>query len=320
VVALQARILDDGAKATTTRIRRDHRNGIEPHEETLTQNFVSDYVARVRRAKMRARANEFTKRQEAQLFGADVALWFVNAAGQFAGIYLQAKVLRRDDSYRGLNHSNRWGPQNQTLIDAGNRDGVLAGYAFYNGLSGSQPAQSVCGHGEGAPDINGINIASATSMTAHLKGRVARTDVEALCSPLSCLVRHWGGGGSAGGSGGVASPGTGGGGGPAGGDGSRGTGEGEDSLAPDLPAALLGLSQSWEQPEARLMGREEVPQYVSQLAETLDLAWDDVPYDEDRGYVRESDDWWFFRSGPGPVRWSDVNPFFTAVLVGPKEQ
>ena len=79
-------------------------------------------------------------------------------SGQFAGIYLQAKVLRRDDSYRGLNHSNRWGPQNQTLIDAGNRDGVLAGYAFYNGLSGAQPAQSVCGHGDGAPDINGINI------------------------------------------------------------------------------------------------------------------------------------------------------------------
>jgi hypothetical protein len=127
VVAQQARILDDGAKATTTRIRRDHRNGIEPHEETLTQNFVSDYVARVRRAKLRARANEFTKRQEAQLFGADVALWFVNAAGQFAGIYLQAKVLRRDDSYRGLNRSNRWGPQHQTLIDAGTRDGSSPG-------------------------------------------------------------------------------------------------------------------------------------------------------------------------------------------------
>ena len=28
-------------------------------------------------------------------------------------------------------------------------------------------------------------------MTAHLEQRVARTDVEALCSPLSCLVRHW---------------------------------------------------------------------------------------------------------------------------------
>jgi hypothetical protein len=172
VVAQQARILDDGAKATTRRVRRDHRNGIDPHEETLTQNFVSDYVAKVRRSKMRARVNEFTKRQEARLYGADIALWFVNATGQFAGIYLQAKVLRRDDTYRGLNHSNRWGSQHQTLIDAGNRDGVLSGYAFYNGLSGSQPARSVCGHGDGAPDINGINIASATLMTPHLKRAV----------------------------------------------------------------------------------------------------------------------------------------------------
>lgn len=307
MVAQQARILDDGAKATTRRVRRDHKNGIDPHEETLTQNFISDYVTKVRRSRMRARANEFTKRQEAQLFGADIALWFVNAAGQFAGVYLQAKVLRRDDTYRGLNRTNRWGPQHQTLVDAGTRDGVLAGYAFYNGLSGSQPGHSVCGHGDGAPDINGINIASASLMTPHLKNSVARTDIESLCSPLSCLVRHWGGGGSSGGSAG----GSGGGGGASGGGGG-------DAPAPDLPAALLGLAESWQQPEARLLDRDELPSYVNQLAETLDLVHDQLPY-EDRGYVSDLDDWWFYRGAPGRVRWSDVNPFFTAVLVGPEE-
>lgn len=310
MVAQQARILDDGAKATTKRVRRDHTNGLDPHEETLTQNFVSDYVAKVRRSKMRARANEFTKRQEARLYGADIALWFVNATGQFAGVYLQAKVLRRDDTYRGLNHRNRWGRQHQTLVDAGARDGALAGYAFYNGLSGSQPAHSVCGHGDGAPDINGISIASATLMTPHIKSSVARPDIEALCSPLSCLVRHRRGGGSGGGSTGGS-----GGGGTSGGDSGSGTG----ALGPDLPAALLGLAESWQQPEVRLLDRQELPSYVSQLAETLDLAPDQLPYDEDRGYVSDLDDWWYYRGGPGRVRWSDVNPVFTAVLVGPDE-
>jgi hypothetical protein len=64
------------------------------------------------------------------------------------------------------------------------------------------------------------------------------------------------------------------------------------------------------------MGRDELPAYVNQLAETLHLASDELPDDEDRGYIGEPDDWWFYRGGPGRVRWSDVNPFFTAVLVG----
>lgn len=305
MVAQQARILDDGAKAITRRVRRDHRNGIDPHEETLTQNFVSDYVAKVRRAKMRARVNEFTKRQEAQLFGADIALWFFNAADEYAGIYLQAKVLHQDDSYRGLNHSNRWGPQHQTLVDAATRDGVLAGYAFYNGLKGAQPAHSVCGHGDGSPEISGITLASANSMAQYLKRRVARTDIEALCSPLSCLVRHWSGssdGGSA------TSP---------DGGGAPDGGNSKVSSPPDLPAALLGLARSWDQPEARLLGRDGLPSYVSQLVETLSVAPGELPY-EDRGYVSDLDDWWLYPGRPGRVRWADINPFFTAILVGPE--
>jgi hypothetical protein len=83
-IAEQARILDDEAKATSKRMLRDHRNAIEPHEETLTQNFVSEYVARVRRAKMRVSVNEFTRRQEARLFGADLAIWFTNSRDEFA--------------------------------------------------------------------------------------------------------------------------------------------------------------------------------------------------------------------------------------------
>ena len=316
MVAQIARILDDGARATTRRVRRDHRNGIDPREETLTQNFISDFVNRVRGSKMRARAREFTKHEEGGRYGADIAIWFVNAAGQFAGVYLQAKVLRQDDTYRGLNHKNRIGTQNKMLIDAGIRDRVLAGYAFYNGLSGHQPASSSCWHGVGAPDINGINIASATLRTPHLGSRVARANIESLCSPLSCLVRHAVGGGSGGGSAGRSTGGSASG---SGGGDSPSEKFGADAPAPNLPSATIGLAESWQQREARLINHEDLPTYVKQLSQMLNLSSDQLPDDDDHDYVSNPADWWPDGPRTERVRWSDIKPSFTAVLIGPEE-
>lgn len=308
-IAKQARVLDQGAAATSKRILRDHRNGIEPREETLTQNFVSEYVARTRRTKLNAGASEFARRDEARLYGADIALWFTNAAGQFAGVYLQAKVLRSDNTYRGLDHRNQHGRQFDTLIGAARRDGVLAGYAFYNGLRAPDPSKSACEHGIGSPEINGISVASASSMRSHLQRRVMRSSIEEFCSPLSCLVRHATGPGGAG---------------PAGGDGSGSSGGGgrgpADGTDPDLPSALLALSQSWQGSEARLHTSESLPAYVRALAERMDQAAVGDIASPDDAYIDDLDWWRYYGPGPypGPTEWGDLYPFFTAVLIGPE--
>lgn len=306
-IAKQARILDDGAKSTNKRILRDHRNGVTPHEETLTQNFVSDYIAKIRRAQLRASVSEFTKRQEARLYGADIALWFVNAAGAFAGVHLQSKVLRSDGTYVGLDHHNRHGRQYDMLIEGANREGVLAGYAFYNGLRGAEPTASVCGHGDGAPDINGISIASATAIGPHVARSVRRKDIEQICSPLSCLVRHWG----------VASGG--------GDDGSRPVGDvggssgdgAEGAPSPDLPSALLGLAGAWQQPEARLHDQDSIPEYVRKLADEMNERGAHSNDEDQRSYFDDLDPWLPYGRYPEPVAWSDISPFVTTVLVGP---
>lgn len=312
-IAKQARVLDQGAAATSKRILRDHRNGIEPREETLTQNFVSEYVARTRRTKLNAGASEFARRDEARLYGADIALWFTNAAGQFAGVYLQAKVLRSDNTYRRLDHRNQHGRQFDTLIGAARRDGVLAGYAFHNGLRAPDPSKSACEHGIGSPEINGISVASASSMRSHLQRRVMRSSIEEFCSPLSCLVRHATGPGGAGPAGGDGS-GSGGGG---GGGGGRGPADGTD---PDLPSALIALSQSWQGSEARLHTSESLPAYVRALAERMDQAAVGDIASPDDAYIDDLDWWRYYGPGPypGPTEWGDLYPFFTAVLIGPE--
>ncbi|MGV9195094.1 DUF6615 family protein [Microbacterium sp. MC2] len=311
-IAKQARILDDGAKSTNKRILRDHGNGVTPHEETLTQNFVSDYIAKIRRAKLRASVNEFTKQQEARLYGADIALWFVNAAGKFAGVHLQSKVLRSDGTYGGLDHHNRHGRQYDMLINGAKREGALAGYAFYNGLRGAEPSTSACGHGDGAPDINGISIASATAIGPHVARSVRRKDVEQICSPLSCLVRHWGvtsGPGGGGGGGGPV--------GGVGGFGGSGGGGASGAPSPDLPSALLGLAEAWQQPEARLHDQDSIPEYVRKLAERMNERAARPIDDDQRSYVDDLDLWLPYPGYPEPVAWSDIYPFVTTVLVGP---
>lgn len=329
-LAKQARILDDGATRTNKRILRDRGNGVTPHEETLTQNFVSDYVAMVRRAKLRASVNEFTRWQEANLYGADLALWFVNAAGTFAGVHLQAKVLRTNDTYVGLDHRNSRGRQHDMLISGASQAGVLAGYAFYNGLRGAEPTTSACTHGYGAPDVNGISIASATAIGPHVARTVRRKNIEHLCSPLSCLVRHGGSAGGTSGPGGGLGPG-----GPGGGLGSGGPGgpggdlgsTGSDSAvigsgvvgasAADLPSAILGLAEAWHQPEARLHDRGSVPDFVRGLADRLDertgqTGGNDYPLAGDDPNSELT-----YLDSAESVEWSDVSRFVTAVLVGP---
>lgn len=308
-VAKLARVLDQGARDTCSRILRDHRNDLEPHEETLTQNFVSGYVSRTRAAKLRSTTKEFTRWEEARHYGADVALWFTNTRGEFAGVYLQSKVLRRDGAYRGLDHTNSHGRQYDTLVSAGARDGALAGYAFYNGLRGAEPDRSACGHGVGSPEINGISVASALLLSAHIRSKVQRIEIEGMCSPLSCLVRLSGSSAYlAAGAGNPVnvSP--------------SGTGNGGDSVRstdPDLPRALLGLATAWQQDGARLHTSESVPPYVRALAER---AHNVAAYSE----VNASDDYFegqdHLQRLTEESRFSegiDESRYFTAVLVGP---
>lgn len=310
-IAELARILDDGAKATNKRINRDHRNGLEPHEETLTQNFVSDYVARTRLAQLLASANEFTKYQEGRMFGADIALWFTNDKGRFAGIYLQAKVMRQDGTYRSLNHKNSHGLQHAMLTHAASRDHVLSGYAFYNGLRRAEPHLSACSHGIGSPDTNGISIASAALLGPHLKPSVPRLAVEGLCSPLSCLVRH------------ATTASTGGGIGGTGGEGMGlivdGNGGRElDSQEIDLPTAVLGLAKEWNQASARLLDRERIPDYVRKLAEQLEST-DEAPNPVEPLQIPDAEELaLFYQANLDPAEWSDLRPSFSAVLIGPQ--
>lgn len=184
-----AHILDQGARETNKRVLRDTRNGLRAHEPTLTQNFVSDYLSRARRASLATRVREFTIHEEATAFGADLALWFTDG-GQFVGVYLQAKAIYQDQTYRGLDHANHHGTQYDTLVKAAVRDGVAAGYAFYSGYRGAEPRSSACPHGRGSPEINGITVASAASLSSNILRHVPRQEIEALTSPLSCLVRH----------------------------------------------------------------------------------------------------------------------------------
>lgn len=185
-----AHILDQGARGTNKRVLRDARNGLRAHEPTLTQNFVSDYLSRARRASLATRVREFTIHEEATAFGADLALWFTDGVGQFAGVYLQAKAIYQDQTYRRLDHANHHGTQYDMLVEAAVRDGVAAGYAFYSGYRGAEPRSSACPHGRGSPEINGITVASAASLSSKILKRVPRQEIEALTSPLSCLVRH----------------------------------------------------------------------------------------------------------------------------------
>lgn len=309
LVASQARLLDRGAKDTRDRILHDRRYRLHPSEETLTQNFVSDYVARVRRAGLRATAREFNKYEESHLFGADIALWFYDGAGHYAGIYLQAKRQFVDDTYRGLDHGSRH--QYLTLVDGARRDGVLAGYAFYNGLSDPDPIRAACTHGVGATDISGVTIASAESLRPHLRSKVRRTLIEHLCSPLSCLVRHDAGSviavddGSGSGSGG------------SGGDGGAG---GEDDGSPDvngptgLPLALGLFANQWPDSGFVIHSVGTAPSYLRQLL----LAGDEPAEDPVGDPIAYADSWSGYDPGTRIYDTGDLTLTTQVLLVGPK--
>ncbi len=310
-IASQARVLDLGAADTRNRILHDRRLGVQPGEETLTQNFVSGYLARVRRSGLGATAREFTKHEESHLVGADIALWFHDGSGHYAGIYLQAKRQFPGDTYHGLDHGG--GRQHQTLVDGARRDGVLAGYAFYNGLNDPDPLRAACPHGVGATDISGITIASADSLQPHLRSKVQRTLIEHLCSPLSCLVRHDAESvaavddGSGGGSGS----------GRAGGDGGGG---GQDDGPPDvngptgLPLALGLFANQW--PGSRLVthSTDTAPSYLRELL----LAGDEPAEDPVRDLIAYADSWYGYDPGTHIYDTGDLTPSTQVLLVGPK--
>ena len=186
-------LLDDLARSTRKRILRDRAYGLEPHEETLTQNIVSDLTHALSASGSKSFAYEVPKYLEATVYGADIAFWIQNKAGQLAGILLQAKrQFNRDDTYRDLDHSNKTGGQQYTLlVESARAAGLLAGYVFYNGLNTGQPSSTACGLNLLDPDLHGITVASA--LTLHRQGliqhSVSRVQVEKATAPFGCLVR-----------------------------------------------------------------------------------------------------------------------------------
>jgi hypothetical protein len=186
-------LLDALATKMRRRILRDRGHGLEPHEETHTQNFVSDLTDGLSLVGSKAFAHEIPRHLEARLYGADIAFWIQNKQGHLAGILVQAKrQFYRDDTYRDLDHSNKTGgKQYQLLVDSAKAAGLLAGYAFYNGLTPGQPSSTACGFHLLDPDLNGITVASA--LTLHREGLiqhvVPRVSVEPTTAPLGCLIR-----------------------------------------------------------------------------------------------------------------------------------
>jgi len=308
-IASQARVLDLGATDTRDRILHDRRLGVEPGEETLTQNFVSGYLARTRRSGLSATAREFTKHEESHLVGADVALWFHDGEGHYAGIYLQAKRQFADDTYRGLNHGG--GRQHQTLIHGAGRDGVLAGYAFYNGLSDPNPVRAACAHGVGATDISGVTIASAESIRPHLQSKVGRTVIEHLCSPLSCLVRHDtgpvvavgdGGGSGGGGSGGVS------------GGGGDEDGPPSSDEPTGLPLALSLFANQWPGSGLVVHSVDTAPSYLREM-----VLGEDEPADAPVGdRISYADSLYGYGSYARIYDPGDLSLATQVLLVGPK--
>ncbi len=180
-------LLDRQSSEVRARIVADRSLGLEPHEETLTQNFVSAYARAARHAGLRTRVKEFTKYQESHLYGADLAIWFQALDGKLSGIHLQAKRLFRDDTYRGLDHSSKQGRQFDLLVDGARASRASPAYAFYNGLSAGLPLRG-CPRGVMDADRNGISFAPAESIRPYLAWRVPRVEIEEHCSPLSCLT------------------------------------------------------------------------------------------------------------------------------------
>ena len=176
------------AIGTHDRITSDRAVGLEPREETLTQNLVSGLRASFQASGARVFAREIPRYEESTLYGADLALWFQDTSGALSGTHFQAKRQYKDDTYRDLDHSNKTDTQYDLLVTGARTAKAAAAYMFYNGLSAGQPARSSCCVGELSPDSHGVNVAPARALAGHLQGRVRRTDVEAACVPLRCII------------------------------------------------------------------------------------------------------------------------------------
>ena len=180
--------LESLAIGTHDRITSDRAVGLEPREETLTQNLVSELRASFLASGARVFAREIPRHEESTLYGADLALWFQNTSGDLSGTHFQAKRQYDDDSYRDLDHSNKTDTQFELLVKGASAAKAAAGYMFYNGLSAGQPTGTACCVGEFSPDSHGVNVAPAWALAGHLKWRVWRKDVEASCMPFRCII------------------------------------------------------------------------------------------------------------------------------------
>lgn len=185
-------ILNKAAAETRARIVGDRRLGLEPHEETLTQNFVSFISRSVREFELPVAMVEIDRRSESRLYGADIAIWIRGRSGGLMGLHLQAKRQYLDDTYHGIGYVPANGvKQIDRLIDGARASGAGAGYVFYNGLDDNQPTGSGCCIVDYSPTRNGITVAGATDVNEAAGDETVtpRTHIEGICTPVACLAR-----------------------------------------------------------------------------------------------------------------------------------
>ncbi|WP_433002481.1 hypothetical protein [Kribbella sp. CA-294648] len=185
-------ILNKAAADTRARIIGDRRLGLEPHEETLTQNLVSFISRSVHELELPVAMVEIDRRSESRLYGADIALWIRGRSGGLMGLHLQAKRQYLDDTYHGIGYVPANGvKQIDRLIGGAQASGAGAGYVFYNGLRGDQPTGSACCIADYSPTRNGITVATASDVkeAAGEEAVTPRQEVEEFCTPVACLAR-----------------------------------------------------------------------------------------------------------------------------------
>ncbi|MEV8375188.1 DUF6615 family protein [Kribbella sp. NPDC056861] len=187
-------VLNNAAAMTRERIVRDRLLGLDPHEETLTQNLTSQIIGGVAPGSLPVAMKEIDRRSESRLYGADLALWIRGRSGKLAGLHLQAKRQYPDDTYRKLGYKPEKAKRRQIdqLVVGARATGAGAGYIFYNGLTESQPGGSACCLADYSPTRNGVTLTTVHHVERCIDENPRETPrqmIEDDCNPLGCLAR-----------------------------------------------------------------------------------------------------------------------------------
>jgi hypothetical protein len=191
-------VLIQRARWTHTRLSDGSRNGVELHEETITQDLLLDIAM----AMPAMTVQTFTKRREARN-GADWQWEWWFEGRQWFGLRVQAKRLKRLKSERlGYDLGYKSGKQLDLLISDAAHSGLRAAYVLYNGRELDLSAfGSGCGRLPREPESYGVTLLPASVAKELVKqGRDDFATAADVSRPWSCLAgcgwsecgRRWG--------------------------------------------------------------------------------------------------------------------------------